>query len=56
MYKDQGMMEASPLFGVLEVYAVYNRLKGTLEVNILRAENLISLDINGLSDPFVTVR
>ncbi len=48
-------MRSKPMFGLLDVHAVYSP-EGRVEVSLLRAENLIPLDLNGSSDPFVVIR
>lgn len=42
-------------FGHLNVYAHYDRMEGQLKVDVISAENLLPLDVNGLSDPFVVI-
>ena len=43
-------------FGFLNVYACYDKISGELKVDVISAENLVPLDLNGQSDPFVVVR
>ena len=58
----RAMNEGEPIFtksskiDAHTVEAMIRSERGSLTVSILRARNLIALDMNGLSDPFVSVR
>jgi len=56
MLEDQEKMKQNPIFGTLEVSAFYNQTKQEIEISILRAQNLLALDLNGSSDPFVRIK
>uniref|UniRef100_F6UTA8 C2 domain-containing protein n=1 Tax=Ciona intestinalis TaxID=7719 RepID=F6UTA8_CIOIN len=55
MYEDQQRV-TSPTYGCLNVFASYDAMSDELHVDIISASDLLPLDVNGLSDPFVTVR
>uniref|UniRef100_A0A8C4QJY9 BAI1-associated protein 3 n=1 Tax=Eptatretus burgeri TaxID=7764 RepID=A0A8C4QJY9_EPTBU len=54
MLAQQRAMESSQ-YGTLTVRCVYELVEQKLYVEVLSASNLIALDANGLSDPFVIV-
>uniref|UniRef100_H2ZHP5 C2 domain-containing protein n=1 Tax=Ciona savignyi TaxID=51511 RepID=H2ZHP5_CIOSA len=43
-------------YGYLNVFASYDELNDELQVDVISANELLPLDVNGLSDPFVTLR
>ncbi|XP_078492943.1 BAI1-associated protein 3-like [Ciona intestinalis] len=55
MYEDQQRVTKST-YGCLNVFASYDTMSDELHVDIISASDLLPLDVNGLSDPFVTVR
>ena len=56
MLADQTSAQNQGTFGHLNVYAHYDRMERQLKIDVISAENLVPLDVNGLSDPFVVVR
>jgi len=56
MYNIQEKLKSNPTFGMLDAHVKYNREDSQVEVSVLRCENLIPLDVNGSSDPFVVIK
>ena len=55
MYTDQQLALPSA-FGVLNVMGHYEDNTETVHIDVISANDLIPMDMNGLSDPFVHIR
>jgi len=49
-------MATNPIYGYLNIHAWYDPVSERLHADVISANNLVPLDVNGFSDPFVIVR
>ena len=56
MYEEQQGLTLNPTYGYLNVLAWYESDVETVHVDVVSANKLVPLDMNGLSDPFVQLR
>jgi len=56
MYEEQQRRAVQYPYGFLNVYAWYDSREEILHIDVISANKLVPLDMNGLSDPFVQLR
>ena len=56
MFEEQQKLAIRLPYGYLNVYAWYDKPEEILHIDIISANKLVPLDMNGLSDPFVQLR
>lgn len=56
MYDEQQRLASNPVSGYLNVHVWYDPLGEEVNMDVISANELKPLDVNGLSDPFVTVK
>ncbi|CAK8687755.1 unnamed protein product [Clavelina lepadiformis] len=56
LFDQQSLMTSNPVYGYLNVHAYFDQSKDEIHLDVISANKLLPLDLNGLSDPFVQIR